>query len=127
MTAFLIILVIILLGISVWQLNKIFQLAKIKSVGHADIASDKDNNSQGYLMLAFCIFIYGLTALSFWFWYDTLLPEAASEHGKKIDNLMLISMIVLFIAGILTQGLLHWFAFVYRGNKNKRATFYADN
>ncbi len=127
MTAFLIILVIILLGISIWQLNRIFQLAKTRTIGHADIASDKDNNTQGYIMLAFCAFIYILTAVSFWFWYGTLLPQAASEHGQDIDNLMLISMIVLFVAGILTQFLLHYFAFVYRGNKNRRATFYADN
>ncbi len=127
MTAFLIILVIILLGISIWQLNRIFQLAKKRTVGHADIASDKDNNNQGYLMMGFLAFIYILTALSFYFWWGTLLPEAASEHGEKIDNLMLISMIVLFAAGILTQFLLHYFAFVYRGSKDKRATFYADN
>lgn len=127
MTAFLIILVIILLGISIWQLNRIFQLAKKRTIGNPDVASDKDNNNQGYLMLGFLAFIYTLTALSFWFWWGTLLPEAASEHGQKIDNLMLMSMVVLFIAGILTQFLLHYFAFVYRGNKNRIATFYADN
>src|SRR5690554_5234945 len=117
MTAFLVILVILLFGITVWQMSRIFQLARTKPVGYADIASDKDNNSQGYLMIAFLIFIYVLTGLSFWFWYGTLLPESASEHGESIDNLMLITMIVLFVAGILTQALLHYFAFIYRGNK----------
>lgn len=127
MTAFLVILVIVLFGVAVWQMNRIFQLAKTKPIGHPDIATDKDNNHQGYLMLGFVIFIYVLTILCFWFWYGTLLPEAASEHGSRVDNLMLITMIILFVAGILTQGLLHWFAFVYRGNKVKRAVFYADN
>lgn len=102
-------------------------MAQIKSTTHSDIASDEDNNHQGYLMLAFLAFIYILTIVSFWLWYDTLLPKSASEHGEQIDNLMLISMIVIFAAGILTQWLLHYFAFVYRGNKTKRATFYADN
>lgn len=127
MTAFLVILVILLFGISVWQISRIFRLAQIKSTTHSDIASDEDNNHQGYLMLAFLAFIYILTIVSFWLWYDTLLPKSASEHGEQIDNLMLISMIVIFAAGILTQWLLHYFAFVYRGNKMKRATFYADN
>jgi len=127
MTAFLVILVILLFGISVWQISRIFRLAQIKSTTHSDIASDEDNNHQGYLMLAFLAFIYILTIVSFWLWYDTLLPKSASEHGEQIDNLMLISMIVIFAAGILTQWLLHYFAFVYRGNKTKRATFYADN
>ena len=127
MTAFLVILVILLFGVSVWQMNRIFQLARKKPIGHADIATDKDNNLQGYLMFGFLIFIYLLTALTFWFWYGTLLPESASEHGQDIDNLMLITMILLFVAGILTQALLHYFAFIYRGNVNRRATFYADN
>ena len=127
MTAFLVILVILLFGISVWQMSRIFKLAQVKATIHSEIATDEDNNNQGYLMLAFLAFIYILTIVSFWLWYDTLLPQSASEHGQEIDNLMLISMVVLFVAGILTQWLLHYFAFIYRGNKNKRATFYADN
>ncbi|MCG2417738.1 cytochrome c oxidase subunit II [Aequorivita sp. F47161] len=127
MTAFLVILVIVLFGVSVWQMNRIFQLAKTKPSGHSEIASDKDNNTQGYLMLGFLAFIYILTIVSFWLWYDTLLPESGSEHGSDIDNLMLISMILIFFVGIITQAVLHYFAFIYRGNKVKRATFYADN
>ena len=40
---------------------------------------------------------------------------------------MFITMVLLFIVGIFTQALLHYFAFIYRGNVNRRATFYADN
>jgi len=127
MTAFLVIIVILLFGISVWQMNRIFQLAKTKPLHHPDIATDKDNNQQGYLMMGFLAFIYILTIVSFWLWYDTLLPESGSEHGSKIDNLMLISMIIIFFVGIVTQAILHYFAFIYRGNKVERATFYADN
>ncbi len=127
MTVFLIILVILLFGVAVWQMNRIFQLAQTRPIGHADIASDKDNNHQGYLMLGFLAFIYILTILSFWFWGGTLLPESGSEHGSKIDNLMLVTMILIFVVGIITQALLHYFAFIYRGKKTRRATFYADN
>jgi cytochrome c oxidase subunit 2 len=127
MTAFLIVLVIILFGVTVWQMNRIFQMARVKSSNLSEIASDKDNNTHGYLMLGFLAFLYILTILSFWFWWDTLLPKSGSEHGEDIDNLMLISMILIFIAGIITQWLLFYFAFIYRGNKVKRATFYADN
>lgn len=127
MTVFLVILVILLFGVAVWQMNRIFQLAQKKPVGHSDIASDEDNNLNGYLMVGFLIFIYILTIVSFWLWYDTLLPESASEHGSRIDNLMLITMILIFVVGILTQALLHYFAFIYRGNKERRAVFYADN
>ncbi len=127
MTAFLVVLVILLFGISVWQMNRIFQLAKVKPLTHPDIASKKDNNIQGYLMMGFLAFMYILTIVTFWLWGDVLLPESGSEHGAEIDNLMLISMIVIFFVGILTQWLLHYFAFVYRGNIERRAIFYADN
>ncbi len=127
MTTFLVILVILLFGVSVWQMKRIFELARQKPVGYADIATDKDNNNQGYLMVGFLVFLYLLTIVCFYLWFDTLLPESASEHGSQIDNLMLITMILIFVVGILTQALLHWFAFIYRGNKTRQATFYADN
>lgn len=127
MTAFLVVLVIILFGISVWQMNRIFQLARTKPTFQSEIASDKDNNTQGYLMMGFLAFLYILTIVCFWLWFDTLLPKSGSEHGSNIDNLMLISMILIFIVGIITQGMLHYFAFIYRGNNVERATFYADN
>src|SRR5690554_2142875 len=127
MTVFLVILVILLFGITVWQMKRIFQLAQKKPVGYTDIASEKDNNLNGYLMVGFLVFLYLLTIVCFWLWYDTLLPESASEHGSRIDNLMLITMILIFVVGILTQALLHYFAFIYRGNKERKAQFYADN
>ena len=49
MTAFLIILVIILFGVAVWQMNKVFQLSKSPKSEDSEIASDSDNNTQGYL------------------------------------------------------------------------------
>ena len=127
MTAFLIILVIILFGVAVWQMNKVFQLSKSPKSENSEIASDKDNNTQGYLMLAFVFFIYGNLAYCFWEWGDVMLPVSASEHGIQIDQLMLTTMILIFIVGIFTQWLLHYFAFVYRGSKEKKALFYAEN
>jgi len=127
MTAFLIVLVIILFGVAVWQMGKIFQLSKSKSEATSEVANDKDNNINGWLMLMFVLFIYGLSILSFWNWWEILLPESASEHGVEIDQLWLISMVLIFVVGIFTQWLLHYFAFKYRGRKGQRAIFFADN
>ena len=118
MTAFLVVLVIILFGVSVWQMGKILQLSKPKSDNTSEVASDKDNNTQGYLMLGFVIFIYLLCIVSYVLWSDVFLPESASEHGVEIDQLWLISMIIIFIVGIITQWLLHYFAFKYKGGEN---------
>lgn len=127
MTAFLVVLVIILFGVALSQLNKIFKLSQIDQSENSEVASDKDNNTQGYLLLGFVFFIYGLLIYSFMEWGDVLLPVSASEHGLETDQLMLVTMALIFFVGILTQWLLHYFAFVYRGSKEKKALFYAEN
>jgi cytochrome c oxidase subunit 2 len=93
----------------------------------SEIANNKDNNINGWLMLGLAIFTYGLLIICFWEWGDVLLPRAASEHGADIDNLMLISMSLIFVVGFFTLWLLSYFAFKYRGNDTNRALFFADN
>ncbi|TDI75613.1 MAG: cytochrome c oxidase subunit II [Bacteroidetes bacterium] len=127
MTAFLVVLVIILFGVAIWQMSKIFQLAKTKVDSTSEIANDKDNNINGWLMMMFVLFIYGISIVSFWKYGKLMLPEAASEHGVEVDQLWLITMILIFVVGIFTQWVLHYFAFKYRGRKDQKATFYADN
>jgi len=78
-------------------------------------------------MFAFLIFIYAITLFSFWKWGDVLLPDASSEHGLEYDNLMWISFAIIFFTQTITQALLHYFAYKYRGEKGKKALFYADN
>jgi len=127
MTAFLVVLVIILFGVAIWQMSKIFQLAKTKVDSTSEIANDKDNNINGWLMMMFVLFIYGISIVSFRKYGKLMLPEAASEHGVEVDQLWLITMILIFVVGIFTQWVLHYFAFKYRGRKDQKATFYADN
>jgi len=127
MTVFLTIVVIALFGITLWQMSKILKLSQLKNVDDSQVANDKDNNVQGKLMLAFVIFIYLLTIYCFVQYHTFFLPESASEHGVDYDNLMLISMVLIFIVQTITQGLLHFFAYKYRGKKENKALFFADN
>ncbi len=128
MTGFLILAVVVLVGIAIWQMAKIFELSQLgKDSSNSQVANDADNNLNGYLMLGFLIFIYVLTIVSFWKWGDTLLPESSSEHGKDYDQLMVISFVIIFFVQTITQALLHYFAFKYRGAKGRKALFYADN
>jgi cytochrome c oxidase subunit 2 len=127
MTAFLVVLVIILFGVAVMQMDKIFKMSKTKVDNTSEIASDKDNNINGYLMLAFVFITYFMLIFCFWKWGNVLLPEAASEHGGEIDNLMFVSMALIFFVGFITLWMLSYFAFKYRGKKENKALFYADN
>ncbi|UJH90861.1 cytochrome c oxidase subunit II [Antarcticibacterium sp. 1MA-6-2] len=128
MTVFLIIIVVALFAITVWQLTKIFQLSRdTNSIDNSQVASDKDNKMQGNLMLAFGIAFYVFMLYSFWTWSDRALPAASSAHGLEYDTLLWISLAVIMVVQILTQGLLHYFAFKYQGRKGKKALFFADN
>jgi|TARA_X000000950_G_scaffold172145_1_gene209675 cytochrome c oxidase subunit 2 len=126
MNIFLILSVLVLIAISIWQITKIFELSQAKKV-NTQVADDDDNNLNGKLMFAFLIFIYGITIFSFWSYGDVLLPNSASEHGVDYDNLMWISFAIIFFVQTITQALLHYFSYKYRGEKGKKALFYADN
>jgi cytochrome c oxidase subunit 2 len=126
MNIFLILSVLVLIAISIWQITKIFELSQAKKV-NTQVANDSDNNLNGKLMFAFLIFIYGITIFSFWAYGDVLLPNSASEHGADYDNLMWISFAIIFFVQTITQALLHYFSYKYRGEKGKKALFYADN
>ncbi len=131
MTSLLVIIVLVLLGIAIWQLTKIFHLTQIGSGvpqdGYSEVANDRDNNVNGYLMFAFVGFIYVTTIYSLWKWGHLVLGTPASEHGPQVDNLMAISMALIFFVQTITQFLLHYFTFKYRGKQGKVAYYYADN
>ena len=127
MTVFLVIIVLALLAVTGWQMSKIFELSKGPSADSSEIANDNDNRQQAKLMLWFMIFIYVGMAYSFWQWSKLYLPEAASEHGNEVDTLMFISIGLIMVVQVITQALLHWFAYKYQGRKGQRALFFADN
>src|SRR6056300_314747 len=129
MTALLTIIVLVFILIAIWQLVKIFDLAQATSSSeNSEVANDKDNKVQGYLMLGFLAFIYIITIVCFMKLGDLpLMSNSASEHGPTIDNLMVISMVIIFIVQTITQFLLHYFAYKYKGEKGKKALFFADN
>jgi cytochrome c oxidase subunit 2 len=56
-----------------------------------------------------------------------ILPEAASEHGAKIDTMFNITLIITTIVFVITHILLFTFAFKYNYNKKKKAYYYPHN
>ncbi|WP_273565767.1 cytochrome c oxidase subunit II [Maribacter halichondriae] len=126
MTTLLTLTVLILVAVAIWQMTKIFELSQLRTET-AQIANDKDNKNNGYLMLVFLVFIYGITIFSFWKYGKFLLPESSSAHGAEYDSLMLWSFVIIFIVQTITQFLLHYYAYKYKGKKGKKALFFADN
>ena len=128
MTSLLVIIVLVLLAIALWQLTKIFDLTQVgASKDLSQVANDEDNNTQGYLMFGFLAFIYIFTIYGLFKWSSLVLHTPASEHGGTVDNLMNITWIIIFAVQAITQVLLHYFAFKYRGNKDQKALYFSDS
>ncbi|SEF73189.1 cytochrome c oxidase subunit II [Flavobacterium urumqiense] len=128
MTSLLVIIVLVLLAVALWQLTKIFDLTQVGSISdNSQVASDDDNNVQGYLMFGFLAFLYIFSIYGLFKWGPLVLHTPASEHGSLVDSLMNISWVLLFIVQAITQVLLHYFSFKYRGKKGQKALYFADN
>ena len=128
MTSLLIIIVLVLLAVALWQLTKIFDLTQVGSnPDTSEVATNDDNNVQGYLMFGFLAFLYIFTIYGLFKWGPLVLHTPASEHGFEVDRLMNITWLLIFIVQAITQALLYYFAFKYRGNIDRKALFFADN
>ena len=128
MTSLLVIIVLLLVGVAIWQLTKIFDLTQVgANRNNSQVADNKDNNIQGYLMFGFLAFLYIFVIYGLFAWSHLVLIDPASEHGVDYDNLMWITFGVVFFVLAITQALLFYFAFKYRGEEGKKALYFADN
>lgn len=106
-----------------------FQIAKASeyvSVLKGEEKSFRQNNRiNAFLMIVFLVL--GLAG-AWWcnelFYNKTLLAQpAASDHGEKIDFMLVITIAVTGVVFFMTQILLFWFAYKYQFSE-KRTVFY---
>ncbi len=123
MKALFYILVFILIATAVWQFFKLLGLTKKEQV-----ATEKENNINGWLMLGLGGFLYALMLYSMFQGRVVLLPrQSASLEGEDIDNLFVITMGLILVVQFITQFLIYYFTFKYRGIKGRKAMFFADS
>tara|TARA_B110000967_G_scaffold209459_1_gene265753 strand:- start:1667 stop:2815 length:1149 start_codon:yes stop_codon:yes gene_type:complete len=127
MTELLILVAIVVAVIAIGQVVRIFELAnKIKGIKESDI-TDKDNDTQGKLLLTFGILFMASFFIMTAKWNHLLLPVSASEHGVDIDFLMSISMGLIIVVFLITQPVLFYLSYRYRGRKDRTASFISHN
>lgn len=123
----LVLLAIVLLIIAGHQLLRIIELSRgLKKTKEWQV-TDTDNNMMGKAMITFMVLFF---AFFFWQvnrWIDRSLPPAASEHGALIDDLWDANMWLVTVVFIITNFVLFWFAFRYRGNSKNKAVYYPHN
>ncbi len=127
MTELLISIVIILGIITFAQLIRVFELTKSLKGGDDHEVSDKENRKQASY---FFIFLFGYFAFFIYLLFrygGSLLPEAASVHGEKIDTLLNFNFLIIILAFVITHILLFYFAFKYQRKPSRVADFVTHN
>jgi cytochrome c oxidase subunit 2 len=120
--------IVVLLGIIVLaQVMKVFEVSSALKKGEDNKVTERDNDIQGTIMfMVGMLFIISVIWMYF-AWGDKLLPKPASEHGKEVDALWDVSMIIINIVFFVVQPILFWFAFRYRGKRGQKASYYEHN
>lgn len=109
----------------------VFQIAKaseyVSILRGEERTRQESNRINAFLLLAFLI----LGLLGVWYCHERLigkvLPEAASNHGERIDTMLLITIIVTGIVFVITQIALFWFSFKYQEKEGRKAFYYPHN
>ncbi len=128
MTAFLILIILGLLGVTVWQISKIFKLSrKETSPTPQGVNDNRDNKIQGWIMLIFGIAFFGFMIHNFWNYSSFYPPKAGSSEGVQLDRLMFTTIIIIMIVQVVMQALLFYFSYKYHGQKGQVAKFYPEN
>ena len=120
MLALFYIFIAVALGVSFWQITRVMNLRNV-------IATDDDNNKQGKIALGFMVFLYAMMIYCLLAMNVIMLPESASLEGEHDDTLFNITFILIGIVQFIMQFLIFFFTYKYRGNKDKKALFFADS
>ncbi|MBK7410225.1 MAG: flagellar motor protein MotB [Saprospirales bacterium] len=125
MTTLLAIACILLITVVVVQIGKVTELAtKLRGEEEAEQISNKRTGS--FLLVfvfAFLVFCVG-SAIYYKNWMLGYGPhEAASAHGSRLDSLFNVTLFFTGIVFVITQILLFYFAYKFRGEKGRKALY----
>ena len=125
------VLLITLIGIFIVII--LFQISRIsENVGILkgdENVQEENNQIMGFLLLVLLVIGLPLMIYSVFVFEPRFLTSigVSSEHGALIDSMFNWSVFWTGIVFLVTQVLLFWFAFKYRGTKTRKAFFYPDN
>ncbi|UPT67715.1 MAG: cytochrome c oxidase subunit II [Sphingobacteriales bacterium JAD_PAG50586_3] len=124
---FLILAIIILAVVAIFQLLKIYELARELRPDEAPVITEADSRMNGRLGILFIFAFFGFILYCILKWKDQLLPVSASKHGVEIDQLWDVSMVIITIPFVICNVLLFFFLNKYRYKKERKADFFAHS
>ncbi len=125
MTALLIFLSIVLIGIIVVQVGKVSELAgRIR--GEEDQQEDANRIHSSLALVFVVFFLAGCIASAVMYknsilWYGP--HQSASEHGSSLDYIFNVTLVVTGIVFFVTQILLFWFTYRFRAQKGRPSLY----
>src|SRR5687768_6344157 len=129
MTAFIIVVSIILLVVLILQISRLTELyARIRGEEEVEIRS---NRNQGRAMLLFMIGLLVLCVITAYGWKNYMMGygphESASAHGGVLDNMFDVTLFFTGFVFILTHVALFYFAWKYKKTKHSKGTHWPHN
>lgn len=121
---------LVLLVVVVVQIGKVTELASTVR-GEKTAEQNETNKWNAGLGLVFMVVFLGATIWSFneyshhFLGWGPNIP--ASEHGDSVDNLFKLTLFFTGVVFFVTQFLLFWYAWKYRGREGRKAVFWAHD
>ena len=122
-----IIVLLVLVVLTIVQVMRISEISSEIQKGKDNEVTEKDNNTQGTLMLIVGFGFVISVIVMYVVWGRLSLPESASVHGSEIDSLWNLSMLIINVVFFIVQPILFYFAFKYRGKKGTKAVYFEHN
>lgn len=125
MSGLILIILVVLIMVVLYQVGKSSEM--MATIQGEKEFEKKSNNIMGYVMLGILPIFFASLYACHKYMMPMMIPEAASDHGKDIDSMMLVTIWITGIVFVITQVLTFWFAFKYRGNGKQKPFFYSHN
>jgi cytochrome c oxidase subunit II len=122
----LILLVVVLGVIAIAQLTKVYEMTRSLRKNREEDISPADNKMNGFLMVVFML-VFFISVVWLYVRYGDYLPEAASEHGVKVDQLMNVNIILITIVFFIVNYLLFTLSYRFSYSKDRKARFFAHD
>ena len=126
---FVIIIAVALFFIALVQLMKIYDLAaKVRGNKSQEKVTRGENMLMANLMLVFMVAFFGFIIwLIFKYGANAGLYKAASEHGEKLDSLLMLNWYIILPVFFFTNSLLFIFSWRYYHREERKALYYPHN
>ena len=125
MTIFGALIIFALIAVIAVQIGKVNDLAA-KIRGEEAVERSNNDMHARWLVVFMIVFLVGCI-YSAWHYKDMMLGygpwEASSAHGKEVDSIFNTTLIFTGIVFVITHILLFWYAYKYRMQQGRKATF----